>query len=1131
MPVNTAFAQVSAGDSDWINAYALFGADLTGANDSYLAIQNALDAASPGQVVYLPAGIYKTTVMPVIPAGVSLVGPSRTMAYPGGNYGIGGVPIQGAILKPAGSLAAAIQFASSGSTQLGNQAIRRITIDGSGITGGTGHGILADAVAGITLEDVSVFSCQGDGLHGVAVSGTGSHPPDFWSLTRCKFSGNGGWGVNIAGMADTFMTDSEATGNGTGGWNIINSNNLRMVASKAEFNVGPGYLFTAQSGFGGLVHALSCTSQFNTQDGFRVTGPGTPIYNFMNCASDTDGTNGGSGGGGFAGLNVTSFAGTVVADQFVTRVTGSPASPQYGVSMTSSNKLILTNAVLNGATAPSHNGGGNTLFQVGAGTDWINAVLAYGADLSGSNDATIPIQNALSAAQPGQVVYLPAGLYKTTAPLAPPPGVTLRGAGGWPSPSQDAGAVIVPAASFSGSAVIAMTCASGGPVIGAQICDLGIDGSALGGTVAGITGTGNVTNAVIENVFIYKVSGAGIDPTISNSTGSPHGWHVNHVRVDSAGGNGINVGGHTDSQWYDVHAINSGGHGWSVAGSPANSRFVGCRAEWSGAGKDGFHVVSTWNSGTGSGGCVFLGCTTDRNDNHGMNITATGSVPILLSGCVFRRDGRNGASGGGSFAGLNINGSTCPVIVSGCSVFPGVDDNGTGTNSPQIGLSITGASDVQVESGYIQGATTAYNDGGGNSGVTIGPLVITGTGTTSAPTVQPTPFLAALNAASLQIKKPTASGGILQVTNSTSGPSGANVQIHSAAAGDNALALDVTGDGASRFKLDSGGGAYWGGGGTTQDAKLARSAASKLSLTDNSVGSTPQLSLETSVSSAGVALLAILNHAAADLAAAISVSGDSSSRLRVDSNGQIKWGPGNATQDSVLERTGSAAMRFTGTALTVGGALTASSGASMNGQALTSLANGAAATDAAAFGQVPVLPTPAQMGIVAWDYPSILAMGGTAAALSGTVYLMRVPLYGASVTVTNILIAIQTQGSGLTSSENFLGLYDNTGTKIGGTADQTASWGSTGLKTAGLVSGPFTGTWPFVYVVFVSNGTTPPALARIGGGSSVSILSALSSSGSNMPFATNGTGTALPGSLVYSSNSVSNCQPLWVGLS
>lgn len=175
--------------------------------------------------------------------------------------------------------------------------------------------------------------------------------------------------------------------------------------------------------------------------------------------------------------------------------------------------------------------------------------------------------------------------------------------------------------------------------------------------------------------------------------------------------------------------------------------------------------------------------------------------------------------------------------------------------------------------------------------------------------------------------------------------------------------------------------------------------------------------------------------------------------------------------------------------------------------------------------------TVAQTGLVAWNYPSFLASAQSGVITAGTVYLLRIPLAAVSVTVTNILIAVNTAGNTLTSSENFIGLFDNTGARIGVSADQTVAWGTPGLKTAALVSGPFTGSWPFVYVAFVSNGTTAPLFERAAGATIGSSLVNLSASGSAIPFATNGTGTALPSSLTYSSNSGGSGQSIWCGLS
>jgi hypothetical protein len=181
-----------------------------------------------------------------------------------------------------------------------------------------------------------------------------------------------------------------------------------------------------------------------------------------------------------------------------------------------------------------------------------------------------------------------------------------------------------------------------------------------------------------------------------------------------------------------------------------------------------------------------------------------------------------------------------------------------------------------------------------------------------------------------------------------------------------------------------------------------------------------------------------------------------------------------------------------------------------------------------------------QLGIVAWNYPSYLvSVSGTALATAGTIYLVRVPMFGASATVTNILCAVTTAGGTLTSAENFIGLYDNNANLIGTSADQTTAWGTTGFKTAALTGGPFTGSWPFVFAGLVFNGTTGPGFLRgvgtgAGPGAPASVV--LNATGSNLPCATIMTGqTSLPSSLTggyaAASGTTSTPQAIWVGLS
>lgn len=66
----------------------------------------------------------------------------------------------------------------------------------------------------------------------------------------------------------------------------------------------------------------------------------------------------------------------------------------------------------------------------GSSVDWINVTKSpYTADHTGGVDATSTIQAALTAAPVGGTVYVPAGTYKTSAPIIIPPTITLQGAG------------------------------------------------------------------------------------------------------------------------------------------------------------------------------------------------------------------------------------------------------------------------------------------------------------------------------------------------------------------------------------------------------------------------------------------------------------------------------------------------------------------------------------------------------------------------------------------------------------------------------------------------------------------------------------------------------------------------------
>ena len=367
--------------------------------------------------------------------------------------------------------------------------------------------------------------------------------------------------------------------------------------------------------------------------------------------------------------------------------------------------------------------------------DWINAVLAYGADPTGTSDSTSMIQSALNAAPTGGVVYLPTGIYITSSPLRIPPTITLRGSHG--THLDTIASSIKPSASFSGAAVIQIVDqATGGysvPSNEQRLFSLSINGTNLpgGNTVDGIQFTGFVHGAYLQDLYITAVGGHGIN-SIANGSGTSYSHRGLRIVANATGSYGFTLN-MTDSTWIDLEAIACGGatHGGFFIGGAANSQFIGCRAEWNGT--SGFTIGGSTGTGTGSGGALFANCSTDRNTANGFSVTSGGNAPLIFNGCVARRDGRNGGAGGASFAGFNIAGATCPVIINGLTTYPGVDDDGTQTNSPQYGLSVTGSTYVHLVSGWIHGASTAINSGS-NTVFRVNPNVATATGTTASPT-------------------------------------------------------------------------------------------------------------------------------------------------------------------------------------------------------------------------------------------------------------------------------------------------------------------------------------------------------------------------------------------------------------
>lgn len=108
-----------------------------------------------------------------------------------------------------------------------------------------------------------------------------------------------------------------------------------------------------------------------------------------------------------------------------------------------------------------------------------------------------------------------------------------------------------------------------------------------------------------------------------------------------------------------------------------------------------------------------------------------------------------------------------------------------------------------------------------------------------------------------------------------------------------------------------------------------------------------------------------------------------------------------------------------------------------------------------------------------------VALGAAGTAGAGVLNLIKLPLYGQSLTTTGVALYLITAGATLTTGENYAFLYTSSGTFAAATADQTANWGGTaGLLTPAWAGGPFTISGPFCWVALVYNGTTGPSFLR-----------------------------------------------------
>jgi len=172
---------------------------------------------------------------------------------------------------------------------------------------------------------------------------------------------------------------------------------------------------------------------------------------------------------------------------------------------------------------------------------------------------------------------------------------------------------------------------------------------------------------------------------------------------------------------------------------------------------------------------------------------------------------------------------------------------------------------------------------------------------------------------------------------------------------------------------------------------------------------------------------------------------------------------------------------------------------------------------------------PVNHGLVAWSSDPTTS-NNTTTLTGGTVYLTAVyPTF--STNLTSLYFHINTPAVTPTAGQNFVGLYNSSGTRLATTDVDTISGTTTGLATVTIASTAVVfGTFYWVGMVF--NAATPPVIARGSGLSGIASVINVGQTTSTYRYATNATSqTSLPASITLASNVRTTFAGPWVAVS
>ena len=200
----------------WFNVLD-YGADKTGANDSTIAVTNAIAAATSGGVVYFPAGIYKIS--------------SITMAS--GFTNILGDGIFATILSPSSTTGNFITLSG------GHQSVSNLAIQAS-VKRTSGDTIYVDSGA-VTIQNIQIYSSGSDGFfNGIHFAATSAGQ---FTLTNFLINQCSNAAIQLADPSSTSQVVGGSIYNGT----IGSSGNGVLIYNTGGLNVSDLDIITSAS--------------------------------------------------------------------------------------------------------------------------------------------------------------------------------------------------------------------------------------------------------------------------------------------------------------------------------------------------------------------------------------------------------------------------------------------------------------------------------------------------------------------------------------------------------------------------------------------------------------------------------------------------------------------------------------------------------------------------------------------------------------------------------------------------------------------------------------------------------------------------------------------------------------------